>query len=419
MPKTQKMGVVVATAMSITIVVGAGLLALPGLSYALAGRYGHWPWILVGALMLPLLTIFAHFASEHPSAGGVVGYVRVSLGHRLGGVAEMIVLGTFTLGIPAIALIGAAYLEQVLPGLSLMQASLAVVTLAFAAGLLGIRVSGAVQTVLAALIVVGLTGIGIAYLLTQGWPVQASPLPNTMADWRAILLAVPVILFAYTGWEMTAFLAEDMREPERTMPTSIWASFVVVLLMYVFLAWLIASVATPAPDWSSAPFVELSRTVFGSAGGQVVAVLAALLVVANVIAAFLSASRAFYAAGRDGLLPRQLGQRHAHDQPVRGMTLAWLVFMAVIVGSQTTGLGVDTLLQLAGQNFFVLYLLAACGYARLYAKALWQKLLAGLAVLAVLAMFSLFSLPGLLYCLLLAIVGWMTSPPTPASSASH
>jgi len=79
---SHRMGLVAATAMSVTIVVGAGLLTLPGLSYAQAGRLGHLPWLLMSVLMLPLLAVFAFFARRHPSAGGVVGYIRLSLGPR-------------------------------------------------------------------------------------------------------------------------------------------------------------------------------------------------------------------------------------------------------------------------------------------------------------------------------------------------
>lgn len=69
---SHRMGLVAATAMSVTIVVGAGLLTLPGLSYAQAGRLGHLPWLLMSVLMLPLLAMFAFFARRHPSAGGHV-----------------------------------------------------------------------------------------------------------------------------------------------------------------------------------------------------------------------------------------------------------------------------------------------------------------------------------------------------------
>lgn len=407
---SNKVGAVVATAMSITVVVGAGLLALPGMSFALAGRYGYLPWLLVGILMVPLLYIFAYFASSNPSAGGVVGYIRESLGHRLGSVSEVIVLGTFSLGIPAIALIGSGYLRQVFPELTLISAGTGVVTLAFAAGIVGLRISGAIQTSIAAIIVIGLTGIGIGFLLFHTpESVVASPEVDPL-NWRGVFNAIPVILFAYTGWEMTAFLAEDMRDPKRTMPISIWASFVIVAIMYVFIAWVVASAATDEEGWKIAPFVQLAKGSMGSAGGQIVAIIAALLVVANVVAAFLSASRAIFSAGRDGLLPRKVGTHNRNSQPIVAMTLTWIVFTAVIALTQLGGVGVDSLLQLAGQNFFVLYLLAAYGYTRKHAKTPFSRFLGAVAIASVVAMLFLFSLPGLIYCLVLAGIGLILRP---------
>lgn len=160
---SHRMGLVAATAMSVTIVVGAGLLTLPGLSYAQAGRLGHLPWLLMSVLMLPLLAVFAFFARRHPSAGGVVGYIRLSLGPRLGAASEAIVIGTFSLGLPAIALIGATYLQQTLPGLPVAATAIGMVTIGLLFGMFGLRVSGAVQTAIATLIVLGLLGLCAGY----------------------------------------------------------------------------------------------------------------------------------------------------------------------------------------------------------------------------------------------------------------
>ncbi|MBV8603133.1 MAG: APC family permease [Pelomonas sp.] len=405
-----KIGVVVATAMSITIVVGAGLLALPGLSYGLAGRLGYVPWVLVAVLMLPLLAIFAFFASAYPSAGGVVGYIRAALGYRVAAMAEAIVLGTFSLGIPAIALIGSGYLTQVVPGPTPTESALGVVAIAYLAGVVGLKISGAIQTGIAALIVLGLTTIGVGFLLTSAHaPVALAPMPVDPAGWRGVLAALPVILFAYTGWEMTAFLAEDMRDPRRDMPVSIWTSFGVVAIMYVFIAWIVASFAGDDAGWRSAPFVQLARPWLGELGAQAVGVIAALLVLANVIGAFFSASRAVYAAGRDGLLPDVAGAVDRRGQPLFAMTACWAIFSGVIVATRLGGLGVEGLLQLAGQNFFVLYFLCAIGYLGLRRRAPFGLVLGLLAVAVVGAMLCLFSVPGLVYCASLAGMGLLLS----------
>jgi amino acid transporter len=415
----KKVGLIVATAMSITIVVGAGLLALPGLSYSLAGRLGYLPWIIVALVMLPLLEIFSFFAKNNPSAGGVVAYVRTSLGDRFGAMSEVIVLGTFTLGIPAIALIGSGYLQQIFPNASLSQTSIGVISLAYLAGLIGLRISGAIQTAIAALIVVGLLGIGAGYLLTAAQPSAALISADVITqDWHGVAAAIPVVLFAFSGWEMTAFLAEDMEDPKRVMPISIWASFVIVTSMYIFIAWIVATYANSDEGWITAPFVYLARGWLGNIGADIVAIIAVFLVLANVIAAFFSASRGIFSAGRDGLLPRLIGTLDKRQQPFVAMTCTYSLFISIVLLMSFTKISVATLLQLAGQNFFVLYLFAALGYTKLHAKQP-QKWIGYLGIASVLAMMSLFSIPGLVYCVILAGIGcFMSRSKTNSNSAN-
>ena len=420
---SHRMGLVAATAMSVTIVVGAGLLTLPGLSYAQAGRLGHLPWLLMSVLMLPLLAVFAFFARRHPSAGGVVGYIRLSLGPRLGAASEAIVIGTFSLGLPAIALIGATYLQQTLPGLPVGATAIGMVTIGLLFGMFGLRVSGAIQTAIATLIVLGLLGLCAGYWLhapSDNGP-DVFPLAGNgvlpMDALLGVLSALPLVLFAYTGWEITAFLAEDMRDPARNLPRSIWASFVIVTLLYVFVAWTVASAATADDGWRLAPIARLAESWLGVAGLRLTGIIATLLILANVTGAFLSTSRALFSAGRDGLLPQALAHVDQRGLPVRAMLTGWLLYVVVILVTQTSGLGVETLLQLAGQNFFVLYLLAAVGYTRLQQRT-GPRLLGLVAILLVLAMMSLFSLPGVLYCGALALLGLWSARRTPRDAVS-
>lgn len=420
---SHRMGLVAATAMSVTIVVGAGLLTLPGLSYAQAGRLGHLPWLLMSVLMLPLLAVFAFFARRHPSAGGVVGYIRLSLGPRLGAASEAIVIGTFSLGLPAIALIGATYLQQTLPGLPVGATAIGMVTIGLLFGMFGLRVSGAIQTAIATLIVLGLLGLCAGYWLhapSDNGP-DVFPLAGNgvlpMDALLGVLSALPLVLFAYTGWEITAFLAEDMQDPARNLPRSIWASFVIVTLLYVFVAWTVASAASADEGWRLAPIAQLADSWLGVAGLRLTGIIATLLILANVTGAFLSTSRALFSAGRDGLLPRALAHVDQRGLPVRAMLTGWVLYVVVILVTQTSGLGVEMLLQLAGQNFFVLYLLAAVGYTRLQHRT-GPRLLGLVAILLVLAMMSLFSLPDVLYCGALALLGLWGARRTPRDVVS-
>ena len=285
------------------------------------------------------------------------------------------------------------------------------VTIGLLFGMFGLRVSGAVQTAIATLIVLGLLGLCAGYWLhapSDTGPDVFPPAGNGVLPMDAllgVLSALPLVLFAYTGWEITAFLAEDMRDPARNLPRSIWASFVIVTLLYVFVAWTVASAATADDGWRFAPIARLAESWLGVAGLRLTGIIATLLILANVTGAFLSTSRALFSAGRDGLLPQALAQVDGRGLPVRAMLTGWVLYVVVILVTQTSGLGVETLLQLAGQNFFVLYLLATLGFIRLQTRP-GPRLLGIVATLTVVAMLPLFSLPGLIYCSLLGLAGW-------------
>lgn len=404
-----RIGVVVATALSVTIVVGAGLLTLPGLSFGLAGKEGYVPWLIVAVFMLPLLYVFSYFAAHNPSAGGVTGYIRASLGQRFASMAEMIVLGTFTLGIPAISFIGAEYLEQAIPGIAVVPGALLIMCLAYGAGVIGLRISGAIQTAIAACIVIGLSAVAVAFLFKVDWQSVPSGIPVNGIPYRGIASAIPVVLFAFTGWEMTAFLAEDMKNPQKDMPRSIWISFAIVVAVYIFIAWTVAHFGENTTSWKLTPFIELAHRSLGEYGGVVVGVLAAFMSIANVVAAFMSASRAIYSAGRDGFLPDFIGRLNAGRKPLVAMTATWLLFSMIIFATYELGVGEKMLLQLAGQNFFVLYLLCSFGFVRVNYKNRLRLVIGVVAIVSVLMMLLLFNIYGVIYCTCLALMGLLLS----------
>jgi amino acid transporter len=286
---------------------------------------------------------------------------------------------------------------------------LLVIGLAYIAGVVGLKLSGTIQTAIAAFIVIGLSVIALNFLFHAEVQISEIPFNSELNQYKGVASSIPIILFAYTGWEMTAFLAEDMKNPKRDMPISIWASFVVVVIMYIFIAWTVANFAENNDGWKFTPFIELTKSSFGQFGGVAVGIIAALLVVANVIAAFISASRGIYSAGRDGFLPKIIGSKSKNGQPMVAMTVTWLLFSAIVFAAQKGGFGAESLLQLAGQNFFVLYLLCAIGFAKIHYGANANFFVSIVAIASVLMMLTLFSLPGVIYCSVLAVAGFFFS----------
>lgn len=372
-----------AIALAITIVVGSGALVLPGIAYQEAGSAALYGWLLAAAITVPLLVLFARLGAAHPGAGGIAGFVQAAFGRRLAAGVELLIIGTFGLGMPGIALTGAGYLT-VLPGLSgLSQAAAAALLVIIAAAVVhtGIRLSTGVQIVLATVLTIGLLAAG-ALAVAHADP--AAHLPSaTVSEFTTGAQVVGVVFFAFTGWEMLSFTTEEYAHPRRDFPRAVVLSFFIVTTMYLLLALGVQSLLQRDDDTTvHAPVQAVVAQVVSPAAGTLVAILGVVIILANLVGALWGASRLVMSSAREGLLPGPLARLHRGENPRTAVLACATVFLAVIASSAVGWSDLGSLLAVAGKNFFLLYLLCALAYARLFRAA--HRVL-GAAVTAVLA----------------------------------
>ncbi|WP_067890498.1 APC family permease [Nocardia vaccinii] len=394
-----------ATALAITIVVGSGALVSPGIAYRQAGNAALYAWVLAAAVTVPLLIVFARLGARYPGAGGVAGFVQMAFGRHSAAGVELLTIGTFGLGIPSIALTGAGYLT-VLPGLSGIPIPLAAaVLLAVAAAIVfaGVRLSTGVQIALAIVLTTGLLAVGVLALAHTS---PAGHLPPASAS--AVVTgagAIGVVYFAFTGWEMLSFTTEEYVHPRRDFPRVVVISFLIVTAMYLMLALGVQSLLSAhAATTDSAPIQAIVTRIGSPAAGGVVALLGVVIILANLAGAIWGASRLVMSSAREGLLPRPLARISGGGNPRIAVLACAAVFFVVIASSVRGWATLGGLLSVAGKNFFLLYLLCALAYARLFTG--WRRVL-GLLVAGVLAVVAAVSFGGgqLAYAAVLTAVG--------------
>lgn len=356
-----------AVALAITIVVGSGALVLPGIAYHEVGDAAVYTWALAAAVTVPLLAIFAWLGSHYPGAGGVAGFVQAAFGRHLAAGVEVVLLGTFSLGIPAIALTGGNYLAA-LPGFGAVPSWLSAVALLAAAGVVtatGLRLSTRVQIALALTLSAGLLAVGVAGVVA-GSPAAPLPAPD-LGTVATAFGAIGIVFFAFTGWEMVSFTTEEYANPERDFPRVVAISFLLVVGMYLLLASSVQLQLSPAdPATVNAPVQAVVAAVATPALAWSISFLGVVIIAANLIGATWAASRLVMSSSREGLLPRALGRVSTSGGTPRAAVLACSVgFSAVAVASRAGLLSLGELLAIAGQNFFILYLMAGMAYVRL------------------------------------------------------
>lgn len=356
------------TAIFLNIVLGAGLLTLPGLAIGAVGNLAPLIWLSCAVVSVPLLIVFARLGRRYPGSGGIASFAAEGFGLRGRSVATFLLLGAVILGLPSIALIGGHYAAALLE----IDAHLAAALLLAAAALPNLLApgrAGRVQAVLAT----ALLGFFCAVIVACGIALGGTggtgtvTVPVQMPPPEAIVSVFLMVFFAFTGWELGAGISAEFHNPARDFPLAIGLSFLAVLALYLGLTLLLLGIDL-SPAETAAPLGPLAGRAFGGIGQGTVSLAAVVLVLANLSAAIWAVSRLLWSSAEDGLLPRPLARLQG-GAPRRAVVATLLVLSAVLGLSAALGIELATFLEFAGQNFFLLFSVAALVLLRRRATA--------------------------------------------------
>jgi basic amino acid/polyamine antiporter, APA family len=315
-----------ATALIVTNVIGTGVFIKARVMTCNVGS----PWlVLLAYLIAGILTLggaltFAELSAMMPRSGGQYNFIGAAFGRVwafLYGWMETLLDGAAS--IAAVAIVFIIFLNDLLGGtLSPLQVQLLTVGTIAAVTLLSLasmHVNGILATVITVLKVVLVAGIGIgAFAFSDGsWTHfaasgAAGACEGVSAGARLGVTgfgaAVIGALWSYNGWADISFVAEEVRQPERSLPRALIGGSVLIIGLYLlinagyFYALEPQAVAN-VPEASSVAGVVMVRML--GAGG------ASLLTIGMMLSAFgalhslsLAVARIPFAMARDGLLPR-------------------------------------------------------------------------------------------------------------------
>ena len=310
--------------------------------------------ILAAALAVALLAFTAvEFTKAEPSAGSFITYVETSLGSRAGVVTALLVAvgytvaiaGVFTMSGGMVALTLAHYTSLHPPwepiSLTLTIAAIWLTTR-------GVKLAAATVALAVMVQVVVMLAVCIVVLIDQSANLSAVPFsPSHLTGGLAGLSAgFPLALFMFIGWENGPALAEEARDPKRTIPRAIYISVAIGAVLFVTFAY--ATVTGFGYDVSSIgrssiPFLAVADRYLG--GAAILAWLTGTVsVLATLIAGANSQARMLFDGGRSGLLPAWLGRvREPSETPVNalllmacgGLAIIAIWWLAHIVGADT------------------------------------------------------------------------------------
>ncbi len=392
----RQLGVVSATALVISSMIGMGIFGTTGF---LAGDLGSpdivlWIWLAGAAIAFLGAMCYSELGLNLPSSGGEYVYLTRAYGPTWGFMTGWVsFFAGFSGPIAGTALAFADYLGHVCkacadekPHVLLgsgewtlqfgKQQMFACGLVAFftIVNLLGVQRSARIQNALTgAKVLILLTFIGLAFGIGHGnWQNFSQHAVRTSHTplWEQFFLSLFWIYVAYSGWNAATYVAEELRNPARTLPIALAAGTALVAALYLVLnVVFIYAVPLEGMKGEVAVGALAASHLFGGNVGGIFAALMALSLMATVNAQVITGPRVYYAMAKNGAFLSAAARVHPKWHT------PWVAILAQ--GICTMLMTMTPFPQLVNYIGFTLSFFTAMGVASLFyfrRQSGWKKL---------------------------------------------
>jgi basic amino acid/polyamine antiporter, APA family len=426
----RSLGIVGLTAFGVGCTIGAGIFSLTGeVAAHQAGPAVTLAFVLASIACFFAGLCYAEFAAMVPIAGSAYSYAYASLGELVAWLIGWCLILEWLFSASVVAISWSGYVSGALHDLGVTLPS-AISTSPLTVDLHGHLVStGGYVDLPAVLVTLGCMGLllvgtkasanintgiviakvaalaaliiaGIGYVNVSNWHpfVPANSGEFGHFGWSGVARGAATLFFAYIGFDGVSTLAEEAKNPQRTVPWSLFASLVICTVLYMGVSLVItgltsySSLDVPDPLYyalsaSHMPLLWLKA---------VIAIVAILGLISVVLVSIVGQVRIFYAMARDGLLPPAFARIDAKRCTPYAGTLVTGIVAAITAGFVPLGLlgeliSIGTLLAFAMVCGGILILRRIAPTARRPFRTPWVPLIPILGILCCVAL--MLSLP--------------------------
>lgn len=336
---TYKFGLVTASAFVIANMIGTGVFT--SLGYLLVGTTNFISilllWFLGGIIALCGALVYGELGAAMPRSGGEYHYLREIYHPMLGfmsGWASLIV--GFAAPIALACMAFSTYLHNVFPVAHPTITALVVLTIITTVHAYDVRAGGVIQryfTFFKILVIIALIICGFC-LPEQHQDVSMSLSSFSTDDIFSAGFAVSLIwvYYSYSGWNASAYMANEIKNPQRTIPRSLFISTIIVMILYILLnAALMLS--TPADAMKGQLEVALiaAQYIFGERFGNMMGLLIALLLLSSISSMAFLGPRVSQVMGEDTYILRALSKRSEKGTPYIAIWVQYIISFLLII----------------------------------------------------------------------------------------
>ncbi|MFJ9116951.1 APC family permease [Streptomyces sp. NPDC102394] len=353
-----------ATAINMSQMCGIGpFVTIPLMVAAFGGPQAVIGFIAGAILALADGLVWAELGAAMPGSGGSYVYLRQAFQYRTGRLMPFLFVWTAMLFIPLIMSTGVVgfvqYLGYLAPDLTKTQGDLiglgivALVVLLLWRGIENIaRITAVMWTVMIAsvFLVILAAATDFSPHLAFTYPADAFDLGSNHF-WIGFAAGLTIGIYDYLGYNTTAYMGAEIKDPGRTLPRSIIFSILGIMAIYLLLQigtlgvidW--HRMSDPNDIASTSVASAVLEKTWGKGAADTVTVLILITAFASVFTGLLGGSRVPYDAARERVFFRPYAKLHPrHRFPMLGLaTMGVITAVGFLIGRHTD---LATLIQL-------------------------------------------------------------------------
>jgi len=364
--KKKYFGLKSATALVVANIIGAGIFTTTGFQAADLGHplYILLLWVVGGGLAFCGALCYAELGSMMPEEGGEYAYLRQTYGVMFGFMSAFVsLIAGFPAPIASVAKGLGHYLGFFFPVLGENPKILGIVdavdlfSIAFIWFLIWAHMRSTEKGIKFNNIITLMKISGIALIILAAFSLGNGDINNlTMVsesyksadNWSrfsAFGTSLIFVMFCYSGWNASAYVANEIENPQKNLPKSLLYGTLVVLVLYLGLN-LVYFYGADVNILAGKVEVGLiaSGQLFGQAGVTFVVIVLAISLVASASAMTIAGPRVYHALGRDSKTFYFLAKTDKKSgAPVNALLLQGVVTTVIILSGS-----VDEIQQYAG-----------------------------------------------------------------------
>lgn len=418
--KSNKIGVVQLTILTMVNMMGSGIIMLPT-KLAEIGTISIVSWLVTAVGSTALAYAFAQCGMFSKKSGGMGGYAEYSFGKAGNFMANYtygvsLVIANTAIAISAVGY-GSEFLGATLSPLSIALWTIFTLWLATVLNFGGARITGNISSFTIWGVIIPVVGISIiGWKWFDGTMYVNSWNPHNVPTFEAIGVSISMTLWAFLGLESACANADAVENPEKNVPIAVLGGTLGAAVIYIVSTNVIAGIV-PNLELanSTAPFGLAFAHMFNETIGKVIMGLMVMSCFGSLLGWQFTIAQVFKSSAEEGYFPAFFKKVTSKDAPIVGMVTitALQTLLSLMTISPSLNKQFNVLVDLAVVTNVIPYLLSMAALAVLLKaeNVAPQKYKTTVFVAFIGSLYSIYALyaageQAMLYGSIVTFIGW-------------